>query len=292
MSQKEIQVGVVIPVYNRPKLVLDTLDSVARQTVLPDKLIIVDDGSTDDTAISIQEWIDNLKIPINTQLISIENRGLGGARNCGMQYLDGCQLVSFLDSDDRWPENFIARMTKRLIDEPKAVAVTSDGIYLNLKTMVERFDDCSKIPRDPIDFIIRYGAGFTSSTFFRMEKILACDGYDDTLRSGEDAEMMLRLALLGPWLHEPGDSVIYTIHSHIKDEEEHLGWKYSDGNYLWANIYDSFLSTVNNNLPKRKQWVKILVRRWCRIGLVYLAQLNFSQARYCFSRAIHWKKNK
>jgi glycosyltransferase involved in cell wall biosynthesis len=290
MIQSEQKVGVIIPVYNRPKLVLDTLDSVARQTLLPGKLIIVDDGSTDDTARSVQAWIDKLESPLSASLVSAEKKGLGAARNKGVDILEGLQLLTFLDSDDRLPENFIERMTRRLIDKPEAVAVTCDRMYLNLKTMSEEFSDCSKVAHDPIDFIIRYGAGFTSSTMFRKEYVLTCGGYNESILKGEDADLMMRLALLGPWLHEPGEPTIYTIHSHIHDEEGHFGRKYSDANYSWAKLYDSFISSVNENHPKRKQWEKIIVRRWCRIGIKFMTQLKFKDARFCFGRAIYWKK--
>ena len=290
MIQNEQKVGVIIPVYNRPKLVIDTLNSVAKQTLLPEKLIIVDDGSTDDTARSVQAWIDSLESPINVRLISIKKKGLGAARNTGMYNLEGFQFITFLDSDDRLPENFIERMTRRLIDNPEAVAVTGDRLFLNLKTMSEEFSDCSKVARDPIDFIIRYGAGFTSSTMFRREYVLTCGGYSESILTGEDADLMMRVALFGPWLHEPGEPTIFTIHSHIHDEEDHFGWKYHDANFSWAKLYDSFVSSVNDNHPKRKQWEKILVRRWCRVGIKFMTQLNFSDARFCFGKAIYWKK--
>ena len=82
MSRIANEVGVIIPVYNRPRLVLKTLDSVAKQTVLPGKLVIVDDGSTDNTAMAVQQWIDNLQIPLKADLISAtENRGVAAVNS-------------------------------------------------------------------------------------------------------------------------------------------------------------------------------------------------------------------
>lgn len=87
-------VSVVIPSYNRRDLLLTCLDSVAEQSLAPDEIIVVDDGSTDGT-------IEALEARDDIRLIVQENAGPGAARNRGADAAIG-QYIAFLDSDDVW----------------------------------------------------------------------------------------------------------------------------------------------------------------------------------------------
>jgi glycosyltransferase involved in cell wall biosynthesis len=88
-------VSAVIPAYNIGKLVARAIDSVLAQIHQPDEIIVVDDGSTDDTAAVIQSY--------GSKVIYIyqENLGLAGARNTGIRAAN-CDWVAFLDGDDEW----------------------------------------------------------------------------------------------------------------------------------------------------------------------------------------------
>ncbi len=87
-------ISVVIPVYNGARYLRETLDSVRWQTRQPDEIIVVDDGSTDDTP-------EILQAETGIQVIRQENQGAGAARNRGIQHATG-ELIAFLDADDIW----------------------------------------------------------------------------------------------------------------------------------------------------------------------------------------------
>ncbi|MCV6608560.1 MAG: glycosyltransferase family 2 protein, partial [Campylobacterales bacterium] len=89
-------ISVVIPTLNRSQLVLEAVKSVLNQTVKPFEIIVVDDGSTDDT----KEVLEDL----NIKYIYQENKGVSSARNRGIQEARG-GWIAFLDSDDVWLEN-------------------------------------------------------------------------------------------------------------------------------------------------------------------------------------------
>lgn len=92
-------ISVVIPAYNIGKLVARAIDSVLAQTHQPDEIIVVDDGSTDDTADIIKSYGSKVKY------IYQANLGLAGARNTGIRAAT-CEWVAFLDGDDEWlPKN-------------------------------------------------------------------------------------------------------------------------------------------------------------------------------------------
>lgn len=89
------RVSVVIPAYNRAHLICQTLESVLAQTYRDFEVIVVDDGSTDDTLAVLSAYGDRIGI------IRQSNRGLSSARNTGIREATG-EFVAFLDSDDLW----------------------------------------------------------------------------------------------------------------------------------------------------------------------------------------------
>lgn len=90
-----MEFSVIIPVYNRERLIEKALDSVFAQTFDDFEVIVVDDGSTDQTAEVVRAH------PSSVQLIRQENSGPGAARNTGIEAASG-EYVAFLDSDDKW----------------------------------------------------------------------------------------------------------------------------------------------------------------------------------------------
>lgn len=90
-------VSVIIPTYNRSAVIFRAIDSVFAQTYKNFELIIVDDGSTDETREHLRELIDSNKIKYLKQ----ENLGVSSARNLGVLNSKG-SLITFLDSDDEW----------------------------------------------------------------------------------------------------------------------------------------------------------------------------------------------
>jgi glycosyltransferase involved in cell wall biosynthesis len=94
-SRHNMLFSVIIPVYNREHLIEETLDSVFRQTFDDYEVIVVDDGSTDQTVDVVKAYPDPVR------LIQQENTGPGAARNTGIKAATG-EYIAFLDSDDRW----------------------------------------------------------------------------------------------------------------------------------------------------------------------------------------------
>lgn len=89
-------VSVIIPVYNGAKFIIDALVSVKGQTYDTWECIVVDDGSTDNTAALVKEWIG---VDPRFKYIYQPNKGLSGARNTGLEHAKG-DMIQFLDADD------------------------------------------------------------------------------------------------------------------------------------------------------------------------------------------------
>lgn len=106
------KVSVIIPTYNRSNLVRECIDSVLKQSFADFELLVIDDGSTDDTASVIQKISDT-----RLEYVYKENAGPSSARNLALVRAQG-QYIAFLDSDDLWPENFLEVMVSNLENNP------------------------------------------------------------------------------------------------------------------------------------------------------------------------------
>ncbi len=111
-STAPVPVTVVIPLYNKAAFIERTLHSVLSQTRLPEEIIVVDDGSTDDGP----ERVQALNHP-RIRLIRQMNQGPGAARNRGIAIAQ-CPYVAFLDADDEWRPTFLARSIVHLDAHP------------------------------------------------------------------------------------------------------------------------------------------------------------------------------
>jgi len=106
-----VKVSVVIPAFNREKLLKRALDSVFKQTHKLTEVIVVDDGSTDGTAVMIKAFFPQVKYFFQ------KNKGVSAARNLGVKNANGT-LIAFLDSDDEWLPEKLAKQVEFLNSSP------------------------------------------------------------------------------------------------------------------------------------------------------------------------------
>jgi glycosyltransferase involved in cell wall biosynthesis len=98
----KLSISVIIPTFNRIDVLPKAIESVLAQTIIPDEIIVVDDGSTDGTAEMIQS--DYPKVSVLVQ----ENAGVSSARNAGISVSKG-DWIALLDSDDEWFQKKLER---------------------------------------------------------------------------------------------------------------------------------------------------------------------------------------
>lgn len=185
------QVSVMVPVYNQVRFVAATLDSVLAQSYPYIEVIVVDDGSTDDTPRVLETYAHRV------QIIQQVNRGLAGARNTGYLASRGEYLL-FLDSDDLLHPDMIARHVSFLEAYPDFglcycawQQISEDGTrVLGEVHPNEQGHVLAKILRRTFFF-------FASGTLLRRAAFERAGLFDDSLRWGEDADLWLRLAHAG-----------------------------------------------------------------------------------------------
>ena len=141
--------SVIIPLYNKAPYIRKALESVLAQTYTDYELIVVDDGSTDDSACIVQQFIDErLKVKgeetsgavtsiynlspitykLSVRLITQSNAGVSAARNNGVAQASG-NYIAFLDADDWWESTYLERMAQLIEDYPEAGLYACNYVY-------------------------------------------------------------------------------------------------------------------------------------------------------------------
>jgi hypothetical protein len=124
-------VSVIIAVYNGGRYLAATLDSVFAQTYPDYEVIVVDDGSTDDSRDRAAEFGDRLT------LLGREHEGLGAARNAGLARAGG-DYIAFLDADDLWDPEYLSRQVTLACRHPESGLVVCDGFEFDEEESVLR----------------------------------------------------------------------------------------------------------------------------------------------------------
>ncbi len=182
-------VSVIIPTYNRASLVCNAINSVIDQTYKNKEIIVVDDGSVDNTKEFLSRYGDKLRYVYKI------NGGVSSARNVGIKEARG-EYVVFLDSDDTLRPEKLERQICFLRQNSDIEAVISDVEFIDSKGVVLRKTSLrSTIPED--GYILPYLIShFETMTTILLKKTVFEDvGYFDiSLSTAEDIDMLLRIA--------------------------------------------------------------------------------------------------
>jgi GT2 family glycosyltransferase len=197
-------VSVVIPTYNRAAFLPAAVESVRAQTHACDEILIVDDGSVDDT----EEVVSRLGGPIN--YLRQRNAGPGAARNRGIAAARG-DLVAFLDTDDRWLPSKIECQIELFKRDPALAlvgadmsiedAVTGERVDSNFarRGVKALFDELGGRPvHQAPRRLLELNFINTSTALVRRDVLAEVGGFDTRLRFGEDLELWLRIAARHP----------------------------------------------------------------------------------------------
>jgi glycosyltransferase involved in cell wall biosynthesis len=282
----------VIPVYNRPQVVLEAIESVAAQTRPPDLLVIVDDGSTDATSKSVEGWIGTDHRSFPAQLVRQENKGAAIARNRGAQ-VSGSDYLAFLDSDDVWPPEYLEKLSAVLDASPDAVAVTADKLHVEYPSGESREQDVSWVSQDTTCRLVERGPCGTSNTLFRSRFFDKIGGFASWFgrHTGEDYHLMLRISLLGPWHHAAGIRVTYRHrYAEFKGEEPPLSHKHDGRRLVRAQSMHGFIHEEGGaQAVPAALWKKKLGRLWFSAGKEMKGLGDHAKARECFDRALEFQ---
>lgn len=176
-------ISVVIPAYNAERFLPRCLKSVFAQTLKPEEVIVVDDGSTDNTA--------SVAAALGATVVSQANSGISAARNLGIRNASG-EWIALLDADDLWAPEKLERQVACI--RPDTVLV-----YTGIRFFDNDGSRGEKPAIDPISAckMLRYCNPIPCTYIIRREAVIRDGGYREDIRACEDWEMLVRLQRLG-----------------------------------------------------------------------------------------------
>jgi glycosyltransferase involved in cell wall biosynthesis len=190
-----MRISVIIPTFNRSRLICRAIDSVLAQTCTPDEIIVVDDGSTDDTFEKLQQ-----QYPTNIKVYRCsENRGVSAARNLGIERSTG-DWIALLDSDDEWLPDKLAQQVSALHKNPLPVCHT-DEIWIRKGVRVNQMKKHRKFGGDIFKHCLAMCAMSPSSIMLEKRIVLEAGGFDETLPACEDYDLWLKICAQTPVLY-------------------------------------------------------------------------------------------
>ncbi|MCK5605027.1 glycosyltransferase [Candidatus Pacearchaeota archaeon] len=204
-------VSVVIPTYNRANTICSAIESTLGQTYKNIEVIVVNDGSTDDTHAKLAGYGKRIRV------IKQNNVGPSAARNRGIKISTG-EILTFLDSDDLWLPTKIEKQVDilRQVDKSvpcclcNAIIRTSNGdeqLSFDLASVYPRYDE--GVWMNATEILSTRCIFFTQAVAIRRETLQKVGGFNESLSVMEDHELALKLSLEGSWAYIQDPLVIY-----------------------------------------------------------------------------------
>ncbi len=182
-------VSVIIPAYNQARYLPLSVRSVLAQTWSDWEIVLVNDGSTDDTAAVATEFTDP-----RIRYIYQDNQGLSAARNTGVRATLG-QYLAFLDSDDEWEPEFLATCVRTLEAQPKLAGVYTRNIFIDQNGEVLPNIGGEVVPAEQFRSRSLEGGYFPpNAVVVRADVVREMGLFDVQLTSEEDWDLWLRIS--------------------------------------------------------------------------------------------------
>ena len=256
-----ITVSIVIPAYNASQYLAETIESVLSQTFTDFELLIINDGSTDNTAEIVSFYSDKDN---RVKLFSQQNQGVSIARNTGIKIAKG-EHIAFLDSDDKWLPNKLAAHIEHFHKTPdlgisfgRVEFITFDGKSTNYFSKSRLF----KIAPEHLyyeNLIIT-----PSNAVIRRSIFDSIEGFDSNLSGTEDAELFFRIMYKG-WKVEGIDKVLAYYRANQAGISSNLYRMEEDWKKFNQKIQTYAPEFVNQHYKKAKAFfLRYLARRTLR----------------------------
>jgi glycosyltransferase involved in cell wall biosynthesis len=184
-------VSVIIPTFNRSSVIIRAINSVLNQSNKDFELIVVDDGSTDETELLLAPLIDSGSI----KYFKRENRGVSTARNFGVEKSSG-EWVSFLDSDDEWLHNKLQEQLDFLKNNSGLCIVYGQEIWLRNGTRVNQRAVHQKFGGQIFDKCVQQCFIAPSSVMIKANVFHEMGGFDQEFVVCEDYDLWLKISSL------------------------------------------------------------------------------------------------
>jgi len=258
-------ISVVIPLYNKEKAIIGTLESVRTQTFTDFECIIVNDGSTDSSANVVEQWINSSfhhSFDSSFRLINQLNGGVCSARNMGIREAKG-EYIALLDGDDLWDKDYLKEQMRMVEDYPecgmwsinygetrdgKIIRDVSTGLPKGYRGEVKNYFEIEGRVSDLV---------CSSSVLLRKEVFEKVGCFDERMRYAEDTDMWWRVIAQYPFAFYDRYMVYYQF-----DTENRAMNKYRSLKYYMPNYPEKYAKYKELN-PVFYRYVQ----RWCAVWL-------------------------
>lgn len=202
MKETNMKVSVIIPCYNSEHHISRAIDSVLNQTCKKWELILVNNNSTDNTQLILEQY--KKKYPDKIQILQELKKGAPAARNTGLTKADA-KWIQFLDSDDELPANKIERQL--LIGEKYNTDIVV-GRYIRIVNISKYIFKLKFKPIPQVwEGLIKTRLGITSANLWRKQAILEVNGWDENLTSTQEYDLLFRMLSNGAQLEVDHSSI-------------------------------------------------------------------------------------
>jgi glycosyltransferase involved in cell wall biosynthesis len=269
------RVSVIIPVYNGAATIERALKSVFEQTFTDFEIVVVDDGSTDDTPSVLAKFGDRIR------MFRQPNRGFPGARNTGVATSRG-ELIALIDHDDQWLPRKLEISVAALLDDPGAALVYSDLVVVNEAGVESR---ASPIASDTAhapsmdEMLARIWPIMPSTVVMRRTAFDRAGGFGESLQ--EDLDFWLLMREQGNFVYLPDKLVRFTFGQlYPKILNRDIGPK---------PIVDLIRARYGSRADRWvEDFIQHRVRMLAHAGVIEMSRGNLAGARRCFIRVLRY----
>jgi len=241
-----MEISIIIPVYNRARLLERTLRSVVRQSYRPLHVILIDNGSTDNSMEMLrlfkqEQETDGFRVTVGNEAVS----GATSARNRGLDYVD-TEWVMFFDSDDEMRPELVERYADAIRRFPQ-----TDIFYIDVE--IQSVSGHSEIKRAPSPNGLIYSSIFhsflsTQRYIVRRAVLETAGRWNPTVKAWNDWELGLRLLLVTDCLRKVKSQVpLVLIHAH---GDSITGNSFSEKEGVWEQAVDAAEQAVRDSRRK------------------------------------------
>ncbi|CDF80229.1 glycosyltransferase (GT2) [Formosa agariphila KMM 3901] len=260
--------SIIIPLYNKQKHITNTISSVTNQSFKDFEVIIINDGSTDQSLALVNTITDS-----RLKVYNITNHGVSYARNYGIKKANS-DNIALLDGDDFWHTDYLKTMYNLIKKFPEeAVFSCAIAHHYSSKTSTVpynfKLDDNVEV-KNYFKNSVRHSLLSSSSIVFKKAILSKTDWFDESLKSGEDTDMWIRIGINYPIVFIAKVLVYY-----VYDDSSLSNTSFD---ITYKPKYDNYLSEESKNRD-----VKIFIDK-NRFSMAILSKLNANTSAYNFYR--------
>ncbi|AMA09214.1 glycosyltransferase [Picosynechococcus sp. PCC 73109] len=275
-------VSIIIPCYNAEKWIGEAIESALRQTYSPIEIIVVDDGSTDNSLSAIKKYESKIK------WITSENLGVSAARNKGIKISSG-DFIQFIDADDYISPGKIQKQLDFLLTS-NADIVYGDWCYQYQKSDDEYELSDVKIG-EPVEDYIYYTLKNMiphCSCLYRKIVVERVSGFDESLKIAEDYDFSFRLAFSGAkFAYQSGCHYFYRIHSSTTLS---TGQGIKHPKFVELSL-DKITALLEENYLLTEKYCYSLAKKYFFTAKNYLNFGELTMANTCYEKSLKLSKN-